>query len=52
MSLGFEATVNLRAGTPISLAIHPARQFPKFPLGTQKSISSPIFTAPIRAIER
>ena len=44
--------MNLRAGTPISLAIHPARQFPKFPLGTQKSIFPPIFMAPFLTIDR
>ena len=31
-----DAAINLLTGRPIFFANHPAKQFPKFPLGTQK----------------
>ena len=44
--LAFEAQTKRRTGSPISLAIQPARMLPKLPVGTQKFTLSPHFMRP------
>ena len=45
-SLRLEAQISLFTGSPIRFAIYAARMLPKFPVGTQILIFSPISTAP------
>ena len=47
MLFRFEAQISRRTGSPMARAYHPARILPKFPVGTQRSTSSPgrIFAA-------